>query len=146
MSKQCKDKWARLDLLHLNSSANMAAWLCLSGCRVPMSCIIFASGAARHAEEAVLSDRPTGSARKRELPEREKQSARHASEGRSGRCVLLPRAFTPCLRRSDARRRERSWRLWMESMQSCLRGSLFPTAACPSQRWVPRSQGQFQSL
>lgn len=93
MSKQCKDKWARPDLLHLNSSANMASWLCFGGRRVPMSCIILASGAARHAEEAVLSDRPTGSARKRELPEREKQSARHASEGRSGRCVLLPPAL-----------------------------------------------------
>lgn len=115
----------------------MAAWLCLSGCRVPISCIIFASGTAGDAEEAVLSDRPTGSARKRELPEREEQFARHASEGRSGGCVAAAVSVALCSRRSDARRRERSWRLWMESMPSCLRGSLFPTAACPSQRWVP---------
>lgn len=58
-----------------------------------MSCIIFASGTPRDAEEAVLSDRFTGSARKRELPEREKQFARHASEGRDGRCVLLLQAL-----------------------------------------------------
>lgn len=59
------------------------------GCCVTMSCIIFASGTAGDAEEAVLSDRFTGSARERELPEREKQSARHASEGGDGGRVLL---------------------------------------------------------
>lgn len=68
---------------------------------------------------------------------------------RRTRCVVL-RCVMLCLRHADACRRERSWPLWMESTQSCLRGRLFPTAACPSQRWVPGDSvyalSQFQSL
>lgn len=73
----------------------MAAWLCYNELwavarqRRPCS-VIFLSGTACHAEETVLSDRFAGSARPRELPEGEKQFARHASEGRdSGRVLML---------------------------------------------------------
>lgn len=44
-------------------------------------CCFFVTGKTRGAEETVLSDYFTGSARKREFPEREEQFARHASEG-----------------------------------------------------------------
>lgn len=45
--------------------------------------LFFVTGKTRDAEETVLTDHFTGSARKREFPEREKQFAHHASEGKS---------------------------------------------------------------
>lgn len=47
------------------------------------------TGKNHDAEETVLTDYLTGSAGKRELPEREKQFARHASEGNEILCVLM---------------------------------------------------------
>lgn len=45
--------------------------------------LFFVTGKTRDAEETVLTDYFTGSARKREFPEREKQFAHHASEGKN---------------------------------------------------------------
>lgn len=45
-------------------------------------CVLDA-GEDRDAEETVLTDRSAGSAREGEFPEREKQSAHHASEGKN---------------------------------------------------------------
>lgn len=44
-------------------------------------CWFLLTGKTRDTEETVCTDFFTGSARKREFPEREKQSARHASKG-----------------------------------------------------------------
>lgn len=51
-------------------------WYCAVFCFV-----LFVSGTTHDAEETVLTDYFTGSARKREFPEREKQFAHHATEG-----------------------------------------------------------------
>lgn len=55
--------------------------------------VIVVSGKARNTEETVLSDSFTGSARKRELPEREKQFAPYAAEGSHSRRVLMLQAL-----------------------------------------------------
>lgn len=47
------------------------------------------TGKAHDAEETVLTDYFTGSARKRAFPEREKQFARHASEGKNNPRMLI---------------------------------------------------------
>lgn len=46
-----------------------------------LCCFLFVSGTTHDAEETVLTDYFTGSAGKREFPEREKQFAHHATEG-----------------------------------------------------------------
>lgn len=46
-----------------------------------LCCFLF-TGKNHGAEETVLTDYSTGSTRKRQLPAREKQLARHAAEGK----------------------------------------------------------------
>lgn len=103
--------------------------------------LFLVTGKTHDAEETVLTDYLTGSARKREFPEREKQFAYHASEGKTILCmlfILICKYLILFTWRSypDVCRRERNWHLWKESMQSCLRGRPTLTTLLPSQRWV----------
>lgn len=55
-----------------------------------LCCFVFVVTGKNHdAEETVVTDYLTGTARKREFPEREKQFARHASEGKDILCMLV---------------------------------------------------------
>ena len=60
---------------------------------IVLPCFLF-KGAAHDPEETVVTDQFTGSARERELPEREKQFARHAAEGKKSLCLLKPSIFS----------------------------------------------------
>uniref|UniRef100_A0A3Q1H7H5 Uncharacterized protein n=1 Tax=Acanthochromis polyacanthus TaxID=80966 RepID=A0A3Q1H7H5_9TELE len=57
--------------------------------RALILCCLFLTGKNHDPEETVLTDHFTGSARTRELPEREKQFAPHASEGKNIFCMLM---------------------------------------------------------